>query len=93
MKLIAALLVVALTGCSMAPFKVFMGDYTKDGVTDKELSDDRSACSREAADVFNNTAARGQVASYFMQRHMYECMKKKGYEAPNIHPDAYKQTL
>jgi hypothetical protein len=70
-----------------------MGEYTKPGVTDAELSSDRNACSREALDVFNNTAARGQVASYIMQRHMYECMKQRGYEAPNIHPDAYKQTL
>lgn len=93
MRLIVVLLVVALAGCSAAPYKVFMGEYKKAGATDQQVSEDRDSCSRESLDVFDKTAARGQVASYFMMRHMYECMKKRGYEAPGIHPDAYKQTL
>ncbi|SCX40486.1 hypothetical protein [Nitrosospira sp. Nsp1] len=93
MKMIAVLAVVVLAGCTTAPFRVFLGEYKKDGATEQLVSEDRDACSKEAWEVFNNTAARGQVASYFMQRHMYECMKKRGYESTDVHPDAYKQTL
>ncbi len=93
MKLIAVLLIAGLAGCSTAPYKVFLGGYTKEGSTSKQLSADRDACSKEAMEVFNTTAARGQVASYFMQKHMYECMKTRGYESTDLHPNAYRQEL
>jgi hypothetical protein len=93
MRLFAVLLVTALSGCTTAPFKVFLGEYTKEGVTERQLKEDRDNCSRESMDLYKNTAARGQVASYLMQRNMYECMKKRGYESPHIHPDAYRQAL
>ena len=91
MKIIVVLLALALTGCASS--KVFLGGYTKAGYTDKQLSVDRNTCSKESMQLFYDTPARGQVASYFAQRHMFECMKKKGYESTDVHPDAYKQTL
>lgn len=89
MRLVAVLLVAVLAGCMSG--KVFLGEYKKDGATSAQISEDRNTCSKESMRVLDDTP--GAVGSYLMQRHMVECMRAKGYEAVDIHPNAFKRSL
>jgi hypothetical protein len=93
MKLIAALLVVGLTGCTTAPLKVFMGDYKKVGDTKEQLSDARNFCSDESLKFRMRTPATGTLSVFLMQKFMLNCMKEKGYEPLDIHPEAFNNPL
>ena len=89
MRLISVLLVMALAGCTTAPFKVFLGDYKKEGMTSSELAVDRNFCSKEALKFKMNTPAMGDLSNFYMQKFMLKCMKDKGYEPVDIHPEAF----
>lgn len=93
MRLIAVLLVVALAGCTTAPFKVFMGDYKKVGDPKEQLSDARNFCSEESLKFKMKTPATGDLSNYLMQKFMLNCMKEKGYEPLDIHPEAFNNPL
>lgn len=89
MKVIAVLLVILLSGCATG--RVFLGEYKKEGATSNQVSSDRNICSKESMRILDDTT--GAVGSYLMQRHMVECMRTKGYEAVDIHPNAFKRPL
>lgn len=79
MKLIAALLVVGLTGCSVAPYH---SEFTRGGEK-AEYKVDRNQC----RDVAKNAATKeaygettGAVWWQSVQKNMVECMNGKGYE-------------
>lgn len=93
MRLIAVLLVLALTGCTTAPLKVFMGDYKEVGEPSMELSDARNFCSEESLKFRMKTPATGTLSAFLMQKFMLKCMKEKGYEPLDIHPDEFNDPL
>ena len=89
MRLIAVLLVVALAGCTTAPFRVFMGEYNKEGMTEAHLRADRNYCSEESMKFMRDTPATGNLSSYWTQKFMLKCMKEKGYESVSVHPGEF----
>lgn len=90
MKLVGALLVVALTGCTFSPFRVFMGEYKKDGVTSAQLRADRNYCAEESLKFMRDTPATGNLSAYWTQKFMLRCMKEKGYESVDVHPKEFE---
>jgi hypothetical protein len=93
MRLVAVLLVLALAGCTTAPLKVFMGDYKKVGDTEEQLSDARNFCSEESLKFRMRTPATGTHSAFLMQKFMLSCMKHKGYEPLDIHPDEFNEPV
>ena len=93
MRLMTVLLVVMLAGCTTAPLKVFMGDFREAGKPSMELSVARNFCSEESLKFRMRTPATGTLSAFLMQKFMLKCMKEKGYEPLDIHPDEFNDPL
>ena len=91
MRLLTVLLIAALAGCGNTA--LIRADYIKDGSDTKQMKADKNLCADEGLKTFWNTPASGQVASHFMQKQFYECMKAKGYEPVGVSTEIFKQKL
>jgi hypothetical protein len=79
MRLVAVLLIAALTGCAHAPWK---DNYAVNGQIPDSYNKDKGECTDQAwrSAKEESRSVFGGTFTYFFGKYLDECMKGKGYE-------------